>query len=120
MTDEELAAIRARAEAATPGPWAPFGKQVIDSNQLFVLQGLGDHVYQDADFIAHAREDIPKLLAEIKRLRTHPTLEQIDDFLYGVDNHAQGLLAMWVDDGCPPDGDPEKEPGAVRWGETYY
>ena len=26
--------------------------------------------YRDADFIAHAREDIPRLLAEIERLRT--------------------------------------------------
>lgn len=48
MTREQLDAIRARVEAATPGPW-----QVIAT----------------AGFIASAREDVSALLAEVERLR---------------------------------------------------
>lgn len=84
MTNEELAAIRARAEAATPGPWlvdADFGlasapgivpagfpkthKRPIVGNSE-TRGGVWD---DDATFIAHAREDIPALMAEIDRLR---------------------------------------------------
>ena len=75
MTDR-LDEIRARAEAATPGPWreldAAYGMIVHDtgpdSAQIIVL---ADSRFggPDSTFIAHAREDIPYLLAEIERLR---------------------------------------------------
>ena len=75
MTDR-LDEIRARAEAATPGPWreldAAYGMIVHDtgpdSAQIVVL---ADHRFggPDSTFIAHAREDIPYLLAEVERLR---------------------------------------------------
>lgn len=83
MTPEELAAIRARAEAATPGPWkVDEGPALADP----LLEGEGDwyrHIEgwtntgwewlclspEDAAFIAHAREDIPKLLDEVEALR---------------------------------------------------
>lgn len=64
----DLEAISARAEAATPGPW-----ETLDNITTAVWSG-GNPIaltYQsmpDADFIAHAREDIPALLAEVKRL----------------------------------------------------
>jgi hypothetical protein len=45
MTDEELDRIEARCNAATAGPW------------------------KDGEFIVAAREDIPALLAEVRRLR---------------------------------------------------
>lgn len=54
MTDEELNAIEARAKAATRGPWASH----VASN------------YCEADFIAHARSDIPALLSELRAART--------------------------------------------------
>ena len=83
VTPEELAEIRARAEAATPGPWTvDEGPALADP----LLEGEGDWYRQiegwtntgwewlclspeDAAFIAHAREDIPALVAEVERLQ---------------------------------------------------
>jgi hypothetical protein len=92
ITAAELAAIRERAEKATPGPWGWSDAKVRDGKYVFVPQGsyLADTLImfgdtyengeQDAEFIAHAREDIPKLLAEIERLRT--ALEEINRAWY--------------------------------------
>jgi hypothetical protein len=68
MTEDKLKEIRARCEAATPGPWGVR----IDKDSLFPVQYSGWVGYEnaDAEFIANAREDIPMLLAEIERL-TH-------------------------------------------------
>jgi hypothetical protein len=66
---EELQAIAARAEAATPGPWRSEGV-------WFEIGEPGEHGFdnmasaEDAAFIAHARSDIPRLLAEVERLQT--------------------------------------------------
>jgi hypothetical protein len=83
ITPEELVAIEARCEAATPGPWSV---EVYDKGTTFygigpvradkVWMGGGyepsyeqavlDVEMPDAAFIAAARSDIPKLLAAIK------------------------------------------------------
>ena len=81
MTDR-LDEIRARTEAATPGPWRAYGNTVEQEktgcHQVVGTEftGGGYMAYErlttkdeDATFIAHAREDIPYLLAEIERLR---------------------------------------------------
>lgn len=83
MTDAlDLDAIRARAEAATPGLWhgphdGEFGC-VVQGDFGWVTPGLGpeydqdtDQGQADAEFIAHARQDVPDLLAEVERLRQH-------------------------------------------------
>jgi len=90
MSDmERLAAIRARCEAATPGPWGYDGQHdeiTADSPDaedywLIVSQcrtapdtaprdAFGHQYSADFAFIAHAREDVPYLLAEIERLRS--------------------------------------------------
>lgn len=91
----DVAAIRARVEAATPGPWTwePVGEmdngwclgvvwdaddqpltgrilpgsgEVIDS----VCENVGASHFHDAEFIAYARTDVPALLAELDRLTT--------------------------------------------------
>lgn len=55
LTTQEIEAIRKRAEKASNGDWVDY-----------VIQfGCGS---EDADFIANARTDIPKLLAEVDRL----------------------------------------------------
>jgi hypothetical protein len=79
--------IRARAAAATEGPWelwtgcswrrfgsAPTGRAVCEpvtqrdgQPDLYFPNGGQDG--PDATFIAHARTDIPALLAEVRRLR---------------------------------------------------
>ena len=56
MTPEELAAIEARANAATLGPWTWAGS-VIGIRHL------------DAEFIAEARSDIQRLIADVRRLQ---------------------------------------------------
>lgn len=83
MTDEELNAIEARAAAATPGPWWVYD----DGRSAGVVNGDGSTYHRpyramicggdahegyfdgpDADFIAHARTDVPALVAEVRRL----------------------------------------------------
>ena len=86
MTDR-IEKIRQRAEAATQGPWRAYGNTVEQENtgchQVVgtELTGVGYMAYErlttkneDATFIAHAREDIPYLLAEVERLRAALTL----------------------------------------------
>ncbi|WP_301993973.1 ead/Ea22-like family protein [Brevibacillus laterosporus] len=76
MTREEIEAIRERVEKATEGPWRVVpGKMVcFDIYDVYDVYDKLDrsliHREEDAKFIAHAREDIPKLLAEIERLNS--------------------------------------------------
>lgn len=87
LTNEELTTIRERAEKATKGPWLVdnLGSGVVsehavsywwngESDEICSLSDGGEYIENtnagnDAAFIAHAREDIPRLLAEIERLR---------------------------------------------------
>ena len=80
MTDAELQAIRQRCERATPGSWYHgqnvkhehnvYGPQQEDITPAFADQNYGrPMVPEDATFIAHARTDVPALLAEVERLR---------------------------------------------------
>ena len=81
MTEEELGAIAARARGATNGPWRAYQRKhkdqwAIDSEYIARLAELNGQetsavtlVRADAEFIAHAREDIPALLAEIEWLQ---------------------------------------------------
>lgn len=81
MTDDELKAIEARANAATPGPWE------VEQKECTVLRApngppsdqslMGDEQYypwtpdriEDWQFIAATRTDVPALVAEVRRLR---------------------------------------------------
>ena len=80
MTDVELAQIAIRCDAARPGPWRSFieGRDhTSGSNFIMVGEGInrGEDIeltgttVADQDFIAHARQDLPKLVEEIRRLR---------------------------------------------------
>lgn len=85
MTDDKLAAIEQRVQAATPGPWHAPGLGEVHTDHdagVFIRRdedGEGDPIVADfcsypnwegnAEFIAHAREDVPALLAEVRRLR---------------------------------------------------
>lgn len=82
MSDERLEQIQARAVAATPGPWDCYGDgahEVFDAGE-YSDGDPGEVVapvvtkLNDAEFIAHAREDIPALLAEVARLREALTI----------------------------------------------
>jgi len=68
MDIKELEVIRVRCEKATPGPWRCGG---LDGFKVmgdgYMLCDVASTI--NADFIAHAREDVPKLIAEIIRLK---------------------------------------------------
>ena len=73
----DLEAIRARAEAATRGPWTyvdnGFDGYITSESKYLIVggepaEGRIEPDDPNADFIAHSREDIPALLAEVKRL----------------------------------------------------
>ena len=93
LTQSELEAIAKRAEVATEGPWKwdveERGLWNDDQNVACVVSIKGETWFDmhetDADFIAHAREDIPRLLAEIRRLKTivnNVREEAYDGFYY--------------------------------------
>ncbi|MCA0329548.1 MAG: hypothetical protein LCI03_06530 [Actinobacteria bacterium] len=84
MTEDELDAVLQRAEAAGPGPWwSSWEGRDHESGDSFVGTGTqdsrGPDLYISADgvpapvevldFIAAARQDVPALVAEIRRLR---------------------------------------------------
>ena len=75
MTDEELAAIESRANAATREPWI-VGDAYVPTASLSAVSvyGMGMEVAEcqmdtDGAFIAAARVDVPALIAEVRSLR---------------------------------------------------
>ena len=77
----DLEAIKARSEAASPGPWEGQAYRVYMGDRV-----MGDRIVAacwrpwgpvtgdasieaDVEFIAHARTDVPALVAEVERLR---------------------------------------------------
>lgn len=83
ITDAELNAMQARADAATEGPWTARiytpGKQEDgtyswnDGGSVRSMDGQ-EHIASlftaaDAEFMASARTDVPRLIAEVRRLR---------------------------------------------------
>ncbi len=89
MNELELTAIKQRVEAATPGPW-PLVKKGNSVPSLAIEGICGVMSYSrpaNAEFIAHAREDVPALLAEVERLQTrnrtlNHALKQVDELIH--------------------------------------
>ena len=89
MNAEQLNAIKERAEKATPGPWdfhkgdklrgdrrsAVIEHFDCDFGEWFIHGDLAD--ISDAEFIAHTREDIPALVAEVERLQNRCELYEV-------------------------------------------
>jgi hypothetical protein len=86
--DSEIVAMRQRYEATSVAPWVTFveGRDMELGGSSFIMTGVpkgeniwdekrGEDIYitggtiADQDFIAHARQDIPMLIAEIERLK---------------------------------------------------
>jgi hypothetical protein len=70
----DLDAIEARAEAAAPGPWREPKNGLGLGWTIFPKNSKGWSIATcdsgtDADFIAHARADIPDLVAELRAAR---------------------------------------------------
>jgi len=80
ITDEELAEMLARAASAKDGPWTSYieGRDHT-SGSSFIMTGppgsrgsdieLSGASAADQDFIAAAKQDVPRLVAEVRRLR---------------------------------------------------
>ncbi|WP_060905382.1 hypothetical protein [Streptomyces scabiei] len=67
LTTQQLDEIETRATAATSGPWT------VSEDYADVLDSEGHHLASFwgqpvGEFIAYAREDVPALLAEVRRL----------------------------------------------------
>lgn len=74
LTEDELAAIEARANAATPGLWECFPAGERHGSLWYFGPKRGGWKdarapEPDASFVANAREDVPRLVEEIRRLR---------------------------------------------------
>lgn len=90
MTQEQLDAIQERVDATTEGPWEQCGRG-IDGGPSSITEvvtldvecmgycyggtGLGVQNEADAEFIAHARQDVPALLAEVERRGARLTVD---------------------------------------------
>jgi len=95
MTSEELAQIRERAEKATEGKWS-YTLTTPEYDTYFIGSANVDGTFTpigningevDAAFIAHSREDIPRLISYIAYLREG--LDSIADGWGGVDDPRQ-------------------------------
>jgi hypothetical protein len=107
---EVLNEIKERADKATPGPWktllkgtgmyvgnwnnphhqkeihCPYGEHIEVDNYNHRFDG--SNAEDTADFIAHARSDIPKLLAVIEKL-----IEQRDSLIEMNDDDEEFVIA---------------------------
>jgi len=104
----DTAAIEARANAATPGPW----KKRWDGNTLLVESVHNDHwrelICETGDssdhtdntvFIAHAREDVPALLAHIRELQEAMRWRRVEEELPGNDETMDLVVYVELSDG---------------------
>lgn len=73
MTPSQISEIQQRADAATKGPWVymgdtfPYQGMVVSAKNVDRIceTPIFDDRTDDMEFIAHARKDIPNLLAHI-------------------------------------------------------
>ncbi len=103
MMPVDLDAIDARTSAATRAPWKRQASLSIDSCvesedgsipgvPMLMVDVSGDRSRADADFIAHARADVPAMSAELRQLREQ--LVAIDAI--NEDDWENGEAASWV------------------------
>lgn len=135
MNDDQLAAIEARVAAAKPGPWeaeherdgsfilyhAP--PRPYHTTGLYTLVKRGGFAKgvsrDDVELIAHAREDIPALIAEVRRLRAaYQELGAASDLVVTRGRAVSDLIRAHLDE-CPltegptPPGGAEASPVAA-------
>jgi hypothetical protein len=81
ITEEELIQIEHRVNSAQAGPWKAYIEdRDHESGSFFIMTGTEDQrgediemigaTIADYDFIANARQDIPRLIDEIRKLKT--------------------------------------------------
>ena len=98
MTPEELKEIDKRATEATPAPWRvnQIAGYTVDqihacsegepfSNQNYVATAEGPNYSKDAVFIAHARTDVPALLAHIREQEVYIMAGELMEKFPGIE-----------------------------------
>ena len=110
ITDKRLTEIQARVEAATEGPWddqpnwTDTARVVLNGDGEALWDAVGLMADADADFIAHAREDIPALLAEIDRLRGQLADAWGEGAEYAWSKTGEGFNGEYTDEAGTHDG----------------
>ena len=75
LSDAAIAEIEVRLSETTPGPWVSYIEGRDHTSGSSFIQTADDDIYllgastADQDFIASARQDIPRLLHEVRLLR---------------------------------------------------
>lgn len=127
MKHEQIEAIRERAEdtsfekAYVKGdPWKGYEVRSEGNGMVIAEASCGT----DADFIAHAREDVPALLAEVERLRNslgwhaNPSNYTANvtscDGLPAIDNDLGELARITLDSGVKMPRNPNKRACVAR------
>ncbi len=114
MNESQLKAIEERANKASNAPWIVeagdysganwmigatsvfLGGSAWDDKSYYITtqnvhaSELEGDAKTDAEFIAHAREDVPALIAEVRALRDRLAAVPVDSILYMIDPFADG------------------------------
>lgn len=97
MSDERrkwLEEVRAREKAATPGPWMINGLRLLAND--YTIADFGGWQNIDAakaaiNFVANARTDTPRLLADVERL---------EGLLSKANAPHDDMCSYWIDASC--------------------
>jgi hypothetical protein len=82
LSEEQLTEIERRCDLSTPGPWKSYveGRDHFSGSNFIMTAGediyLTGATVNDQDFIASARQDVPLLIREIRRLRAFQSQPQ--------------------------------------------
>ncbi len=123
MTPERLKEIEARCAAASEGPWElskdQYGRASVKDACGWTLadmvtlspNGPRFRAAQDAALIAHARTDVPALIARVKELEgalvpfADCVFNDNGDMTVGLPSHEDVITAYFVMRGSPPHAD---------------
>ena len=64
----DLDAIEKRATQATAGPWTAEGTLIHNGRGYGIIHSNEDNDFLDLNFAAHARTDVPLLVARVREL----------------------------------------------------
>lgn len=121
MIIADLEAIKRRCEAATPGPWevngSPHDRHMATVGRHYITtpnrEGRSSRNEAIAEFIAHAREDLPALLEAVERLLSMLRDAETEAQMQASESSRLRVCAEWarrtIDEEWPdgPTGDTE-------------